>query len=389
MPSSAPPPPAPGPHRPRPVSEAREAAGEAFPSSADAVSPPAVRFDTPLRCLLGIDPPIVQAPIGGASTPALAAAVSNAGGLGTLSITWRSPEATRSLIRETRRLTDRPFAVNLVLQWDPTERLAIALEEGVPVVSFFWGDPAPHVECVHAAGALAVHAVASAEEARQAVAAGVDLIVAQGWEAGGHVWGEVATLALVPRVVDAVAPVPVLAAGGIVDGRGLAAALTLGAAGAWIGTRFLLADEAASHPRYRDRLLAATETDTVHTGVFDGGWPNAPLRALRNDTFRRWDAAGRPPPGQRPGEGEVIASNELGTDVVRYSSDAPLAGAAGDVEEMVLYAGQGVGLARRVQPAAEIVRDIADEAARTLELTARALKPTRDHGEPRHRYPRP
>ncbi|MDP9365967.1 MAG: nitronate monooxygenase, partial [Chloroflexota bacterium] len=141
---------------------------------------------------------MVQAPVGGASTPGLAAAVSNAGGLGTLSLTWRSPETARALIRETRRLTDRPFAVNLVLEWDPTERLAIALAEGVRVVSFFWGDPAPFVPGVHDAGALVIHAVASAEEAQRAVAAGVDLVVAQGWEAGGHVWGEVATLALVP-----------------------------------------------------------------------------------------------------------------------------------------------------------------------------------------------
>ena len=326
-----------------------------------------LRFDTPFCRLLGIDLPIAQAPIGGASTPALAAAVGNAGGLGTLSITWRSPEATRAAIRETRRLTDRPVAVNLVLDWDPTERLAIALAEGVRAVSFFWGDPAPWVERIHAAGALVLHAVANAEEARRAVAAGVDVVVAQGWEAGGHVWGEVATLALVPRVVDAVAPVPVLAAGGIVDGRGLAAALTLGAAGVWMGTRFLLSAETAAHPRYQDRLVAAAETDTVLTGLFDGGWPNAPLRTLRNATYDAWAAAGQPPPGDRPGEGEVVARNELGDDVLRYASSAPLAGATGDVDAMVLYAGQGVGLARCVQPAAEIVREVADAAVRGLD----------------------
>ena len=264
-------------------------------------------------------------------------------------------------------MTERPFAVNHVLDWDPEERLSIALEEGVRAVSFFWGDPAPYVARVHDAGALVVHTVASAEEARRAVAAGVDVVVAQGWEAGGHVWGEVATLALVPRVVDAVAPVPVLAAGGIVDGRGLAAALALGASGVWMGTRFLVSEETAAHPGYQERLVGAAETDTVHTTLFDVGWPEAPLRALRNATYARWDDAGRPATGQRPGEGEVIARNEIGEDVVRYASAAPLIGATGDVEAMALYAGQGVGLTRRVQPAAEIVREVADEAVRVLD----------------------
>ena len=325
------------------------------------------QFDTPLTRLLGIDLPIIQAPIGGATTPALVAAVSNAGGLGVLSITWRSLELTRALIRETRALTERPFAVNLVLDWDPTERLAIALAEGVKLVSFFWGDPAPYLATVHDAGGLVLHAVGSAAEGRRAVVDGVDLIVAQGWEAGGHVWGNVATMALVPVVVDAVAPVPVIAAGGIVDGRGLVAALALGAAGVWLGTRFLLAEEASVHSHYRARLLAASETDTVHTELFDGGWPNAPLRALRNATYQRWEDAGSPVSGQRPGEGEAIGRNELGEVVERYSSGSPVVGTEGEIEAMVLYAGQGVGLARRTQPAAAIVREIAAEAVLVID----------------------
>jgi nitronate monooxygenase len=324
------------------------------------------RFDTSFCRLAGIELPIVQAPVGGITTPALAAAVSEAGGLGTLSITWREPEALRALLRETRSRTTKPFAVNLVLEWDPAERLAIALEEGVKIVSFFWGDPGPWVETVHAAGGIVLHTVASAEEARRAAGAGVDAVVAQGWEAGGHVWGEVSTLALVPRVVDAVDPLPVVAAGGIADGRGLAAVLALGAGAAWMGTRFLLAEEAATHPVYREALIAAGETDTAHSELFDGGWPHAPLRALRNATWQAWHDAGEPPPGARPGEGEIVATGEDGRDILRYDSDAPVAGASGDVAAMVLYAGQGVGLARRVQPAAAIVREVADEAARAL-----------------------
>jgi nitronate monooxygenase len=326
----------------------------------------AMKFDTSFCRLAGIELPIIQAPIGGITTPALAAAVSEAGGLGTLSITWREPEALRALLRETRALTAKPFAVNLVLEWDPAERLAIALEEGVKIVSFFWGDHAPWVETVHAAGGIVLHTVASAAEARRAAAAGVDAVVAQGWEAGGHVWGEVSTLTLVPRVVDAVDPLPVVAAGGIADGRGLAAVLALGAGAAWMGTRFLLAEEAATHPVYREALIAAGETDTAHSELFDGGWPHAPLRALRNTTWQAWHDAGEPPPGSRPGEGEIVASGEDGRDILRYDSDAPVAGAGGDVAALVLYAGQGVGLARGVQPAAAIVREVAEEAARVL-----------------------
>ncbi len=325
-----------------------------------------LRFDTSFCRLVGIELPIVQAPVGGVSTPALAAAVSGAGGLGTLSITWREPDALRALLRETRERTDKPFAVNLVLAWDPEERLAIALEEGVRVVSFFWGDSAPWVQQVHAAGGIVLHTVASAEEARRAAAAGVDAVVAQGWEAGGHVWGEVATMALVPRVVDAVAPLPVVAAGGIADGRGLAAVLALGAGAGWMGTRFLLAEEAATHPLYRERLLAATETDTVYSTLFDVGWPDAPLRALRNSTWEAWRAAGEPAPGSRPGEGEPVATGEDGRPIARYSNDAPVAGASGDIAVMALYAGQGVGLAGRVQPAAEIVREVAADAAAVI-----------------------
>lgn len=328
-----------------------------------------LRFDTSFCRLVGINLPIVQAPVGGITSPALAAAVSEAGGLGMLSITWRDPDALRSLLRETRALTAKPFAVNLVLEWDPADRLTIALEEGVHIFSFFWGDPTPWIDQIHAAGGLVLHTVASAEEARRVTDAGVDAVVAQGWEAGGHVWGQVSTLALVPRVVDAVVPLPVVAAGGIADGRGLAAVLTLGAGAAWMGTRFLLAEEALTHPAYREAVIAAAETDTAYSALFDVGWPDAPLRTLRNSTWEAWHAAGAPAPGARPGEREIVATGEDGRAIERYSNDSPVAGASGDITAMALYAGQGVGLAQRIQPAAEIVREVAEEAARALEET--------------------
>jgi NAD(P)H-dependent flavin oxidoreductase YrpB (nitropropane dioxygenase family) len=178
------------------------------------------RLETSLTRLLGIDVPIIQAPIGSAATPELAAAISNGGGLGMLSITWMSPEAARDAVRRTRELTPLPFGVNLVLEWSPEEKVEIALDEGVSVVSFFWGDPSRYVGRVHEAKALVLHSVGSVAEARAARDAGVDAVVAQGWEAGGHVRGDVPTMVLVPRVASEGAPLPVVAAGGIGDGRG-------------------------------------------------------------------------------------------------------------------------------------------------------------------------
>lgn len=315
---------------------------------------------------LGMRVPVVQAPIGSATTPELAAAVSDAGGLGMLALTWTDEVEARERIRRTLALTSKPFGVNLVLQWPQHERLAHCLEEGVSVISTFWGDPAPYVDLVHDADALHVHTVGSAEEARRVVGCGVDVVVAQGWESGGHVRGSVATLPLVPAVVDAVHPTPVLAAGGIADGRGLAAVLALGAAAGWVGTRYLLAAEANVHPDYQAAIAAATEADTVHGIVFDGGWPDAPHRALRNSTVQCWEDAGRPEPGRRPGEGEVLAITSGGRELLRYGDDLPVRGLSADVEPMALYAGQSSGLARAVQPAEIITRELGAEADRVL-----------------------
>ena len=316
---------------------------------------------TALCSTLGIDIPIIQAPIGSASGPELTGAVSNAGGLGTLALSWTPAEHVTGRINAVRALSKKPFAVNLALAWPQEERLGICLGEQVPIVSTFWGDPSPYAHAIASSGAIHIHTVGSAEEARRAVDLGVDVIVAQGWEAGGHVWGQVTTMALVPRVVDAVNPVPVVAAGGISDGRGIIAALALGASGVWLGTRFLLAEEARAHPAYREKLAAADETSTVYSEVFDVGWPGAPHRTLRNSTIEQWDRAGRPKAPHRPGEGEVVARGRSG-DVVRYSDMPPLADMEGDTEALATYAGQGVGLVREVKPAAVIMTELLLEA---------------------------
>jgi NAD(P)H-dependent flavin oxidoreductase YrpB (nitropropane dioxygenase family) len=258
-------------------------------------------------------------------------------------------DTVRRQICETRALTSRPFGVNLNLEFPQEEQLEVCLDERVPVISFFWRDPAALVPRAKSRGATVLHTVGSAADARRAVDCGVDIVVAQGWEAGGHVRGMVATMPLIPAVVDAVSPTPVVAAGGIADGRGLAAALALGAAGAWIGTRFLASEEAAIHPRYRELLLKATENDTVFTEeLFDIRWPRAPHRVLRNKTVVAWEAAGRPPSGKRPGEGEVIASSQASGPIVRYQSYTPGADAEGDIDALSLWAGQCVGLVSKL-----------------------------------------
>lgn len=318
---------------------------------------------TALCTRLGIEFPIIQAPMGGAVGPMLAAAVSNAGGLGMLAL-WRADgEAMRRQIKEVRALTSRPFGVNLNLDFPQEERLAICLDEGVPIICFFWQDPSALVPRAKSGNAIVMHTVGSAADAKRAVDCGVDIVVAQGWEAGGHVRGTVATMPLIPAVVDAVSPTPVVAAGGIGDGRGLAAVLALGAAGAWIGTRFLASHEAAIHTRYRERLLEANESDTVYLeNLFDVGWPNAPHRTLRNQTVDVWEAAGRPSSGKRTGQGEVIATSRSIGPIVRYQSYTPGSDAEGDIDAMSLWAGQSVGLVSRLQSARDIVHEVVDEA---------------------------
>ncbi|MFB6072939.1 MAG: NAD(P)H-dependent flavin oxidoreductase [Halobacterium sp.] len=323
-------------------------------------------LSTALTDTLGIDVPVVQAPIGSATTPELAAAVADAGGLGTLAVTWRSPDDARRALRDARERTEGVVAANVVVddaaKSVPTgAHVDAALDAGVDVVSFSFGDPAGHVERVHDAGGTVLQTVGSASEAEAAIGAGVDVVVAQGWEAGGHVQSDVATMPLVPRVVDAVPETPVVAAGGIADGRGLAAALALGADGAWLGTRFLATEEAAVHRAYCERVIAADETETVFGTAFDEGWPDVPHRVLENETTAAWEAAGRPGEG-RPGAGETVAEAPDGEPVGRYEDSLAVPGTTGDVTELPLYAGQSAGLTAGRQSAGEVVTDLVSEA---------------------------
>ena len=317
---------------------------------------------TPFTTAFGLDYPIAQAPMGGAVTVDLICAVCEAGGLGMQGVSWHEPDAMVAEIAAIRRRTARPFAVNLALQWDQHTRLAQCIDAGAPVISLFWGDPTAYFPKLRAAKVKTIVTVGSADEARRAADLGADAICAQGVEAGGHVWSQVGTMVLLPAVVDAVSPLPVIAAGGIADGRGLAAVLALGGAGAWIGTRFLATPEANAHDDWKRRIVAARETETVHTELFDLGWPNAPHRVLRNSTYDLWDAAGRPPSGQRPGESELVSRQPDGESLLRYSASCPMPGATGEIEATCLYAGQSAGLVHDIVAAGELVRRIGAEA---------------------------
>ena len=330
--------------------------------------------------LLGIEHPILSVGFGPGAGPELAAAVSNAGGLGVIGASGQPPDALRERIARTRQLTDRPFGANLILHTmgDPDrlpairERYEVLVEERVPLLVYFEGDPAPFVEEAHAAGVKVAIQVGSPAEARHAAEAGVDVVIAQGLEAGGHIAATASLFVNLPTIVDAVAPLPVLASGGIADGRGLAAALVLGAEGVSLGTRFVASEEAYIREEYKRRLLDATAEDTFYSDdFFDVLWPGVPHRALKGRAYEVWDAAGRPQPGERPHEGEPIGTYDspiLGgpVDVPRYAAFMMTPRFDGDVELGPLWAGESVSLVDAVLPAGEIVRRIAAEADEVL-----------------------
>src|SRR4051812_8488688 len=333
---------------------------------------------TPLCDLLGIDLPILSAGMGFLAGPELAAAVSQAGGLGVLGNGSAGSDVVRHQLGRTRELTERPIGVNLIVQVDEPgdtdylcDQIRLAVECGADHVVLFWGDPAPFVAAVRESGpGKVLLQVGSVREAEAAVEAGVDAVIAQGIEAGGHVRGTESVWDLLPATVDAVAPVPVLASGGVGDAEGVARALSLGAQGVSLGTRFVASEEADAHPAYKRRIVEATAEDTVYTELFDVGWPNAPHRVLRNRVFDDWETAGRPAPGARPGEGRPIGRLAVPggerRDWIRYSVGSPLASFDGDIEDAPLWAGESVDNIAGLSPAGEIVRSLADGAAAIL-----------------------
>jgi NAD(P)H-dependent flavin oxidoreductase YrpB (nitropropane dioxygenase family) len=321
----------------------------------------------------GLDVPIVGGALGVLSRPALVAAVSEAGGMGTLGAVGTPltpPEELRTLIAGVRALTARPFGVNFITPLATPEHVDVCIEAGVPVVSFHWGDPPEAlIGRLHDGGVRVWMQAGSAALARAAVDAGVDAVVAQGSEAGGTNRSLLATSTLVPTVADAVAPTMVIAAGGIADGRGLAAALALGAEGAWVGTRLVASVEAYAHEEYKRRVVRAGEADTAVTTVFHGPERlRRPARALRNRVVRTWAGREEHAPTDASAA-HVIGWTALGGEDVpihRFSTLLPTPETTGDFEEMCLLAGESAALVHGVLPAGRIVREMAAEAERVI-----------------------
>ena len=320
--------------------------------------------------LFGIEYPIVSAGMGGVALGELAAAVSNAGGIGTIALAGFTPEAIQNEIAAARKLTNKPLLVNLLVPFLRPGIIEMVVKEPIQGVTFFWGDPAEYVPIAKQSGLKVIWQCGSVKEALAARDAGADVIMVQGFEAGGHVRGTVTSLALIPSVRNAMGPeVPLIAAGGFADRRGLAAALALGADAAVFGTRFLASNEVAADPRYQQRILEAEAEETVHTELYDIGWPSAAHRVLRTRVVDEWERAGRPETGKRPHEGESIGRMtraDIEVPMVKYSVMAPTNAFDGDIEELPFYAGMSVSLVREKLPAGEIVRGIAAEAREVI-----------------------
>jgi nitronate monooxygenase len=335
-------------------------------------------FRTQLCRALGIEFPVFSAGIGAGARAELVAAVSNAGGFGVLGASGMPPEALRAEMERTRTLTDRPFGINLIIAEDPgvdieedrdsfRDQIRTAAEAGAAAVVLFWGDPAPFVGAAHEAGLKLLIQAGSVEEAKAAADAGVDAVIAQGAEAGGHVRGTTSVWELLPATVEALKSTPVLASGGIGDGAGLARALSLGAQGVSLGTRFVASDEANVRADYKERIVSSDATRTVYTAdLYDLGWRDAPHRTLRNRTFEEWVAAGRPPSGERPGEGTSIGRRRLASGAVvewpRYATGMATPEFDGDIEYAPMWAGESCSVVNDIKPAAQIVTDLVRDA---------------------------
>jgi NAD(P)H-dependent flavin oxidoreductase YrpB (nitropropane dioxygenase family) len=319
---------------------------------------------TRLGALLGIPHPVVLGGMGLGTNPQLVAAVSNAGGLGIQGCARRSPGEVADLAASIRALTDRPFGMNLLLFVANNEAVAAVMSARPPVFSSAWAradqDLARVFALAHDAGSMVMHMVSTVADATRVAEAGADVIVAQGTEGGGHV-GLMGTMVLVPMVARAVAPIPVIAAGGLADGAGLAAALMTGAEGALFGTRFLATTEASIPDRYKQVIVdtdghnsVVTEIPDVATGVV---WPGAYARVERNRFIERW--LGR--------EGELrYRQREVAAATNRALE-------TGDVDEAILYTGQSAGLIDAVEPAAAVVERIVGDATALLQTRAASL----------------
>ena len=314
-------------------------------------------IQSPICDMLGIQYPVFQGGMAWIADAKLAAAVSNGGGLGIISAMNANADWLREQIHEAKKLTEKPFGVNIMLMSPFADEVAkVVAEEKIPVVTTGAGNPSKYMELWKEAGIHVIPVVASVGLARMVERHGAAAVIAEGGESGGHI-GEAATMPLVPQIVDAVS-IPVIAAGGIADGRGMAAAFMLGARGVQMGTRFLVAEECGVHPNYKNKVLKAKDIDTVVTGRRLGH----ACRGLKNPFSREyakkeWDVSFSP---------EELES--LGVGALRKAA------VDGNEKEGSFLCGQIAGLVTKEQPAAEIIRETCEEAETLLKEAAKWVK---------------
>lgn len=326
---------------------------------------------TPLCDLLGCDQPVLLAGMGGVSRWELAAAVTNAGGYGMLGMVRESPDLITREVTAMQAATGRPFAVNLIpAATEPLlldEQIACCLDLGVTAFCFFWDVMPDVVARVKRGGCLVLHQVGTVEAARLAEKAGADVIIAQGVEAGGHVHGRYPAFALAEQIL-AQTGLPVVVSGGIATGKGLAAALAIGASGVQCGTAFLATEESFAHPYHKSRIVEASGDDTILTDAFVLNWPKgAAVRVIANSVTDGLDGTYL---GHDPDKlpRETIAHDD-DQPRLRFSTDSPLRTTTGNLEAMALYAGQGAGDILEIVPAATRLTDIIAQARHILKGT--------------------
>lgn len=324
-------------------------------------------FDTRVTRRLGLAAPVANAGMAMVARPALAAAVSDAGGLGTIGCDIEGPDALRAMVRETARRTDHPFGVDLIGDFATDAHVDVLVDERVAVAIFFWRLPSPaQVARLHGAGAEVWMQVGSVAEADAAVETGVDALIVQGAEAGGHNRSEASIFTLFPRLRRRYPALAMLWAGGVVDGATMAAALMLGADAVWCGTRFLASREASAHSGYKAAVLAADVGDTAITRIYGPEWPDQPVRAIVNPGLERVRQGGQVAIDDVPMGHATVGGARV--PLPRYSAILPTPDFEGNLDFACLTAGQGAGNIDAIVGAADIVAALMREAAERFAL---------------------
>jgi enoyl-[acyl-carrier protein] reductase II len=314
----------------------------------------------------GLKVPFINAGMAFIATPPLVRAVCAAGGMGVLGAAAMPPDVLQASIREIKAANPASYGVNIIPRFAGSEHIEVCFAEKVPVVVFFWDFPPDEwLTRLRAAGSDIWFQVGSVGEAKAACRRGAQALIVQGSEAGGHNRADAATFSLLPAVGDEIGSIPVIAAGGIADGRTVAAALALGADAVWVGTRLIASLEANAHPEYKDRIVAAGVEDTARHLIFGPEFPDAATRGLRNRIVREWERRDDPPPYKVVAEAElpVIGQARLfGQEfpMRRFCGFPPTPEFTGDLEEMSLLAGESVGQTKQLMSVADIIAEMMD-----------------------------